>query len=94
MVAIDFLKEDGSEYGCSGTIISPADVLTAAHCVVDSETGEVFTSHTVQPGFTGDEAPYGDFAVLDVVYWEFWVGAPYSQKQVSRELGAHVSCHF
>ena len=44
---------------CSGTLFSPDDILTAAHCVVNSVTGQNYFPITVIPGKNGALEPYG-----------------------------------
>jgi len=56
VVLVNLRDKDGSPTGaCSGTVIAPRAVLTAAHCLVgDTATVRIF------PG-TGDEIPAGSF---------------------------------
>lgn len=52
-------------YQCSGSVIeSPAGnvVLTAGHCVIDPETGDVAQSVVFVPGYREGSEPYGSFA--------------------------------
>jgi V8-like Glu-specific endopeptidase len=64
--------------GCSGLLMSPDDVLTAAHCVVDSENGRFFGPFTVIPGKDGGSEPYGRFVGNTATWWNLWVGARYN----------------
>jgi len=52
---------------CSGTLIGPATVLTAAHCVYDHATGWA-DDIAFAPGLNGDSPPFGlwDYAAAHV----------------------------
>jgi hypothetical protein len=45
------LKEDSAEFFCSGTLISPVAVVTAAHCVVDDASGRIIAPGSIQVFF-------------------------------------------
>ena len=45
--------------GCSGTFIGPQVVLTAAHCLYNSELGGWSAAAVVAPGKDGDYEPFG-----------------------------------
>lgn len=51
---------DGDKYACSGALVAPSVVVTAAHCVSDGAGGWA-TSWTFQPGYTGGRAVYGTY---------------------------------
>ena len=54
-----FKKADQSSWICSGTFISPDDVVTAGHCVIDSASGSSYSGFTFIPGLNGATEPYG-----------------------------------
>lgn len=62
-------------YQCSGSVIdSPAGdvVLTAGHCVIDAETGEVAHSVIFVPGYRETTAPFGVFGASSWVTTPEW----------------------
>jgi V8-like Glu-specific endopeptidase len=44
---------------CSASLFSPDDILTAAHCVVDSITGEAYRDFRFAPAKDGENEPFG-----------------------------------
>jgi glutamyl endopeptidase len=56
----------GSAGNCSGTLIGPATVITAAHCVYDHEGGGWATNVWFFPGATSSsDLPYGGYQWAD-----------------------------
>ena len=51
---------------CSGMVLSPNAILTAAHCVYDFEAGEYYPDVLFIPGEDGETFPYGTAINVDV----------------------------
>jgi V8-like Glu-specific endopeptidase len=62
---------DGSAAIGSGVMVGPNDVLTAAHCLWDADTGYA-TSVAVYPGYDDGSAPFGAIAAArwDSYQWD------------------------
>jgi V8-like Glu-specific endopeptidase len=73
---------------CSGALISQTQVLTAAHCVVDSDTGEIYPSNKVEflAGWRKDRASSYGRARRIVVHPEYDATENVNDKNVSTDL--------
>jgi len=71
-VFIDALDGFGEYYTCTGTMVGPDVVLTAAHCLWDTETSTWAEIVRATPGKDGAYEPYGDDTATDI-----WVPDPY-----------------
>ena len=49
---------------CSGTLIGESHVLTAGHCVVDTNNGEVIQGMQYWPAFNKPDEPFQPIAVI------------------------------
>lgn len=49
----------GNQWGCSGTLIDPRHVITAAHCLHGGPGGTWMSRITVYPAWDGDEHAFG-----------------------------------
>lgn len=65
--------EDDLWVSCSGALIGPDVVLTAAHCLYDHERGGWVAELAVVPGADGEIWPYGYELAADAVVPKGWV---------------------
>ncbi len=61
--------------GCTGTMVGPRHLLTAAHCLFNSGTGVVSTP-TIRPGRNGNSFLFGESALGGDVSEDAWVFLP------------------
>ena len=74
---------------CSGAMISPDTVLTAAHCVHSgTRTGQPFKAYSVVPGRNLGAAPFGTCGVLRGYVLSGWVNAETALESRYYDLGA------
>lgn len=48
---------------CSGTLIGTSHVLTAGHCVVNTDSGEVIQGMQYWPAFNGNDEPFDPIVI-------------------------------
>jgi len=58
---------------CSGAIIAPNKVLTAAHCVYDTSSGSWMVPERVAPGRSGSWDPWGQWNVKHATIYSAWI---------------------
>ena len=68
-----FKKSDGGSYICSAALIKKGIVLTAAHCVSEFGTGQIYRDFSFVPGYKSGAAPYGKWAARSVVVLNAYV---------------------
>ena len=69
---IELYDDDGNLSGyCSGALITPNVVLTAAHCILDTETGKSLgsTSADFTPGYDPESNPPSRFGNVNMLDW-------------------------
>jgi V8-like Glu-specific endopeptidase len=73
-----FFTENGQLMVCSGTLVAPNIVLTAAHCIRDGKTGAWNSNWEFIPDVNGTSQPYGAFAARTVTLPTNWSSPSYN----------------
>ena len=69
---ISFSAPGGTSY-CSGTSISGNVMVTAAHCLYDSETNRWYSNWAFTPAYRNGNAPYGTFPATTCWVLTAWI---------------------
>ena len=68
---IQVLDQTGAVQGlCSGALIGPNIVLTAAHCLLDPDTGTATQAATFTPGYNPKASPKAPYGTASMQNWE------------------------
>ncbi len=65
----------GTRFFCSGSMIGPDAVATAAHCLYDTTANRFATNLKVFPGRDGSFKPYGSCRGVQAAVPQGWIGA-------------------
>lgn len=74
-----FQSATGTPYYCTATVISPNNIIvTAAHCVYNTDTNKWYKSWVFIPAYRYGSAPYGTFPYVSARVLTAWINAPNS----------------
>lgn len=89
VVQILFKKPNGKENLCSGTMVSPDTVLTAAHCIHSgTQSGQAFSDFRFFPGRNVGVAPFGSCKAKSARVLSGWINATSPLETREFDLGA------
>lgn len=57
-----FKTSSGAGGSCSASVIGPNTIVTAAHCVYDTDTNRSYTNFSFCPAYRAGTCPYGTFS--------------------------------
>ena len=78
---------DSQRMGCTGSLIYSNVVLTAAHCLLNIETGQEASASEFAPGYNSRQDPPGPLGVANMVDFRI----PQSFRDCG--VGAYSDCH-
>lgn len=71
---IETVTSDGNVYRCSGTLIGPRTVMTAAHCLYNHKAGGWYNEYYFAPGLIDiNNIPYGVYVAEEVYIVEGYI---------------------